>query len=75
VPTPLLASLAPCRKPDLFGYTINLSFEDLQELFDGLSFNTVDILTSDFVVALRNKDGIFGLVYLIDNRCEVQAIE
>lgn len=54
-------------------YTIYLSFDQLQERFRGLDFSVTEILTFDFAVAIRNKQGISGLVYLIDNQCKVKA--
>jgi hypothetical protein len=54
-------------------YTISLSFDELEEMFKSLNVSTIDILTFDFAVAIRNKQGISGLVYLIDNQCEVKS--
>lgn len=54
-------------------YTISLSFDQLQDLFKNLNVSTIDILTFDFAVAIRNKQGISGLVYLIDNQCKVKS--
>jgi hypothetical protein len=54
-------------------YTISLSFEQLQDVFRDLNVSTIEILTFDFAVAIRNKQGISGLVYLIDNQCKVKG--
>ncbi|WP_141734039.1 hypothetical protein [Oligoflexus tunisiensis] len=54
-------------------YTISLTFDQLQALFNSPDISTIDILTFDFAVAIRNKQGISGLVYLIDNQCEVKS--
>jgi hypothetical protein len=54
-------------------YTISLSFEQLQDLFKNTSFSTTEILMFDFAVIVRNKQGISGLVYLIDNQCKVKG--
>jgi len=54
-------------------YTIYLSFDQLQERFRDLNFSTTEILTFDFAVAIRNKQGISGLVYLIDNQCKIKG--
>lgn len=54
-------------------YTISLSFEQLQEYFKDSGFSTTQILTFDFGVVIRNKQGISGLVYLIDNQCKVKG--
>lgn len=63
--------IIPTRSGD--DYTIRLSFEQLQDLFKNLNVSTIEILTFDFAVVIRNKQGISGLVYLIDNQCKVKS--
>jgi hypothetical protein len=61
--------------PDKAGYDykISLSLDDIKDLFGpNATPSTVDALTTDLIVALRNKDGISALVYGIENRCTVQ---
>lgn len=53
-------------------YTIFLTFAELKELFREANVSTIDILTFDFAVVVRNKKGISGLVYLINNQCKVK---
>ncbi len=54
-------------------YTIRLSFEQLKALFGEIQVSTIEILTFDFAVAIRNKQGISGLIYLIDNQCKAKV--
>ncbi len=62
------APIVPTRNGN--DYTILLSFDQLKERFVNFNFSTLEILTLDFAVIVRNKQGISGLVYLIDNQCK-----
>ncbi|MFW7378947.1 MAG: hypothetical protein ACOH5I_09095 [Oligoflexus sp.] len=63
----------PTREGD--DYTISFTFDELKEFLTQFSdFDTLQILTFDYVVAMRNKDGISGLVYLFENECEAPPI-
>ena len=62
----------PIRDGD--NYLIYLSFAELEQRLENFEVSTIDILTSDYAVAIRNQAGISGLVYLIDNRCETPRL-
>ena len=57
---------------DGYNYTITLDFEQIKSLYSS-EVSTIEALTTDFMVALRNKGGISALVYLIDNQCKVKS--
>lgn len=53
-------------------FEIRLSVDDLKALADSEDIFTA--LTQDFVVAIRNKGGMSGKIYLVDNLCEIVAV-
>ncbi len=53
---------------DGYNYEITLSFDEIKSLWNSEA-STIEALTTDFVLAIRNKGGISALAYAIDNRC------
>ncbi|MFW7378948.1 MAG: hypothetical protein ACOH5I_09100 [Oligoflexus sp.] len=53
-------------------YTITLSLEEIKALWGRHAPSTVEALTTDFVLAIRNEGGISALLYALKNKCVVK---